>query len=108
MTIDTKIKHNIFLALTALVAANIRNIIQYDVFATKSVGYFLGTWLIHYFAILIIGALSYGFYCGFRKHFVYDLAEGKPVDTDEFIFIISSITLIASIVAFVGKASGGF
>ena len=97
MKIGPETRRNGLLILSGLVVANVRNLIQYGEFALSSIWYFLGTWLIHYFAVALIGAGAYAIYSSGPSKYVYG-ADGKDaVSVGEFLYIVSIIAIIASL-----------
>jgi hypothetical protein len=88
MKIEPDIRRNILLAISGLVVANVRNVIQYGEFAIGSVWYFLGTWLIHYLAIGVIGAVALAIYSSGRSKYVYGGDGKEAVSAGEFLYIV--------------------
>ena len=89
-----------FYALSALIFSNVRNYIQYDVFATKSIGYFLGSWVIHYVAIFFLCAGTFCVYGFIRKRTTFESEESKEVDFEDLLLIVFSSVFTASIAVF--------
>jgi len=97
MKIEPETRRNVLLVFSGLVVANVRNLIQYGEFAISSVWYFLGTWLIHYFVIGLIGAAAYAIYSSGRRKYVYSGDGKEAVSAGEFLYILSIIAILASV-----------
>jgi len=97
MIIEPETRRNALLALSGLVVANVRNLIQYEEFAFSSIWYFLGTWFIHYIAIALIGASAYAIYSSGRSKYVYSADRKDAVSSGEFLYIVSIIAIISAL-----------
>ena len=96
MTTNPTTRCNILLIISGLVVANVRNLIQYGELAFNSVGYFLATWLAHYLAIGLVGAVAYSIYSNGRSKFVDRSDITNPVSAGEFVYIIAIIAITTS------------
>jgi len=92
---------NGFYALTSLIFSNVRHHIQYDVFATKSIGFFLGNWFIHYIAICLLCAGTLAVYAFIRKRTAFESEELKEIDVEDLLLIVFSFVFSTSIAVFV-------
>jgi hypothetical protein len=63
------------LAFTSLLVTFVRNLLQYHRYSFESIGEFFFTWLAHYIAIGLVGALFYAFLGPVQK-----LVLGAPQD----------------------------
>jgi len=96
MKIEPNIRRNTLLILSGLIVANVRNLLQYNEFTTSSITYFFATWLAHYIAIAIISVGAYAIYSTNRSKYIYAPDNSKPIEAEEFLYIISLIAIITS------------
>jgi len=99
MKIEPNIRRNTLLILSGLIFANVRNLMQYGELATSSVTYFLTTWFIHYIAVALVGIAAYAIYSTNREKYIYAPENSKPIEVEEFLYIISLVAIITSLAA---------
>jgi cytochrome bd-type quinol oxidase subunit 2 len=93
-------KRSILLAVTALVVAYVRSFIQYHRYSWESLEQFLISWLIHYFAVLVLIAISYVFIITKASFFLGREKEGKEITAEEATVYVSFVLLVLAILVF--------
>jgi hypothetical protein len=56
-------------------------------------------WLIHYIAVAITGVGAYVIYSAGRNKYLSNSKGGEPISSDEFMYILSIIVIVASIMS---------
>lgn len=93
-------QHAIFI-VSALVVAFVRHNIQYgDYDFGGSWGMFFGSWVIHYFVLVIVGAVSYVIIEN-KSGFFWGQDEAPKLTADQFLYVLAIIALVASVLTFV-------
>lgn len=93
-------RRNVLLAVTALVVAYAHTFIQFHRYSWESVEHFLISWLIHYFAVLVLIAISYVFMSTKASFFLGREKEGKEITAEEATVYVSFVLLVLAILAF--------
>ena len=97
MKMEAKTRRNILLAISGLIVANVRSLVQNNEFAISSVAVFFGAWIVHYFAVLLVGMAAYVIYSTKRSKYFDDYKDEKPIEPEEFIYIVSIVAIVASL-----------
>jgi hypothetical protein len=92
---NPKIRSYSLLAITGLVVAYVRNIVQYKHYSWGSIIEFLSWWFIHYIAVGIVAATLYVVIKNTKKFF-FEHKDSKEVLTWEQAIVYTSLTILIS------------
>ncbi len=99
LSLDTK--KQILLAITGLVVAYVRQLVQYRQYSWETITQFLASWFIHYIGVALLALLA-GFFIN-RTHafFFGPNSTRQPLDTDEALIYVAIVVLVAAVGIFV-------
>jgi len=98
--IPHRIRRHALLIFTALVAAFVREFLQYHHYFWDSIGQFLISWIIHYLAVVLILVMSGVAIKKSEKYFLDDEKPKPNIDAENLIFYVSIILLVISLFIF--------
>jgi hypothetical protein len=101
MVLSLSAKRNILLALTGLVVAYVRQVVQYHQYSWESVTQFFAFWFVHYIGIALLAALAYFFLNRTRVFFFGPDPARPPLDIDAALIYVSIVVLVAPVAIFV-------
>lgn len=94
-------KRNLLLATTSLVVAHVRTFLQYHRYSWNSFFDFFASWLIHYVAIIIVIAISYGVIKAHEKYFLENTdINPRGLGVDEATVYICFTALVSALAIF--------
>lgn len=93
-------RRNLLVALTALIVAYVRSFFQYHRYSWESFEQFLISWLVHYFAVLILIGVCYIIISTKASLFLGRERGGKEITIEEVAVYVSFFLLVLAILAF--------
>lgn len=96
------LKRKVLLVVSVLPLVLVRNDIQYEYYVDESVLVFLGSWLVHYFALILIAAFANFAMNKFRRIF-FALDEGEEIKLDMTIYHAAFFSIFISLTIFILK-----
>jgi hypothetical protein len=100
MAFDSEPRVIILPATAGLAVAFVRNILQYHRFSWDSWLEFLGTWLAHYVAVILIVGITYAFIKGKGTLLLGRSETLRKITTEEAITFGSILVIVTAVVMF--------
>ena len=102
MTFTSNSRANVFAATSALVATFVRNIIQYHRYSWGSFEEFLGTWIVHYIAIVLCAGIAFAIAKSNVSSRLGASDNLRNMEVDDALVFGSLFILTASALMFIG------
>ncbi len=100
--ISLSTRRHLLLAVTSLVVAYVRTFLQYHRYSWDSISEFLAVWFVHYIAVYLLVAISYGVIKTHERRFLADSdGQRQGLKMDEAFVYVAFVLLVCSISIFV-------
>jgi hypothetical protein len=101
MAMSLSARRHILLAVSGLVVAYVRQVVQYHAYSWETITQFLVSWFVHYIGVAFLAALACFFINRTQALFFSRDSHRPALDIDDALVYVSIVALVAAIAIFV-------